>query len=721
MKGINTMKKLYSLIVILIASFTFSTGCLIDDSPVAVNTYSISEINSPASKYTISGIETGMKVHIGHDLPVTVTMSAEYNEDDVPMQFYLLNKTDVDEVEAGIGSIGDIRMYFIDRTQDTTIEHLLAGENTYQLVINIPANDARDEMTGDLMIGEYYVVCEVNKNEDAEIDPWIVYNKFDSIINPDNIIYVTSDYMSKPDLSIVAMDFTGGEEEPGDVLTFLDLLLDSLPGWDQVQFDSLPAINPIRITPSKADRTFIGTVQVRSSSSDALNVPMTFYMTNGTINIPLKIYDLDMGGYVDKYYIPILKANVTERVSIALMIPDDHDGTYLYPNYDAWPSSPSGALIAAYPVSAIRHTLPDYEGDKSIYKDYTWTIHAHVNPDGTITEKRFIDGQQGTYNNSGEANSEGNNELDQDMSIAFDYMEVEPNEGITVYPYDKMTGPGDTRAESDKQLVIFWDGLGWKVGDNTFGAQASIHEGAFFHNFSLYSLGVDVHGTVFNNNFYLVNAYCNAVCFPHDSGHTQFDIYVEAKRQVYFSDGGKGFSRNTWEYPITLYSKEYEKTKWIKCFKFTIKAGLDVVFTPGINLDLNIDGSLKMDKSASVVLSVFGDASISLLGLAGVGIYTYLDVLKLELIQSTRTETEYETPADELNSNIRGYLYRDVGIYLTGPTGYIDLYLEVNYLFDTKRWSWEIYSFSCDRVPIINFPLDDNNGARTTWMQYYHP
>jgi len=721
MNGIYIMKKLSSSIFVLIAFFALSTGCLIDDSPVAVNTYSISNINSPASKYDINGnvVPGDLKVHIGHDLPVTVTMTAQYNEDNVPMQFYLLNKSDVEEVDAGIGEVGDIRMYFIDRTPDTMIEHLLSGENTYQLVINIPADNARDEMTGDLMIGEFYVVCEVNKNEDADIDPWRVYNKFRDIINPDNIIYVTSDYMSKPDLSIVEMNFTGGEEEPGDVLTFLDLLLDKLPGWDQVNFDSLPAINPIRVTPSKTDRTFMGSIQVRSSSSDALNVPIEFSITNGTITVPLIIYDQDMGGYVDTYYIPILKANVTERVSLALMIPDDQDGNYLYPNYDSWPSSPTPADIAAYPITAIRHTFPDYNDEgNSVYRDYEWTIVGEVNPGGSINEARFISDQQGTYDNAGTASTAANNTMDQTMVIALESMEVEPNEGITMYPYDKKVTPDP---DNDKQLVIFWDGLGFKVGGSTFGATASMHEGAFFHNFSLYSLGVDVHGTVFTRNFYLINAYCNAVCFPKNSGDTQFDIYVEAKQQVYFSDGGQGFSSNTWEYPITLYSNEFEKSHWVYCFKFTLKAGIDIVFTPGIQLDLNYDGSLRMDKYASILGSVYADASASIAGLATVGLYTYLDVIKFELIQSTRTKTLITSFTEEPDK-IRGTLYRDFGIYLTGPAGYIDLYLEIDFFFFSKRWSWEIFSFSCDRVPIVQFALDPNSGTKwTNDMMFYQP
>ena len=686
------------------------TGCfLIDDSGVAKNTYSINGITTPVDETRTGGVNASgsaeRQVNIGHNLPVNITLDAEYAEDDVPVQIYLLNMNDIEEVQAGIGDAGDIRMYYIYQTENTTIDSLLAGTNTYLLSINIPADQAEDELTGDYKTGEFCVVGEVDKDGDAETDAYKVYRKFESRLSDnayrnDNTIFVTTVYTGKPDLSIVEMKFTGGDESPADVLTFLDLDLGNLPGADNftIQLDDdgeieNPLATPLHLSPSRTDRTFMGSIKLLSSSCDALNVPVVFTLERdadgeiGTaISIDLQIYDPEIGGWVETYYVPILQANVTERVNLALRIPDDGDEA------------------AEQDARGIREYIGD--GD-DVYKSYAFQVVGHINPDGSVDEARFMTSKEDNYVADGSNSKYGNNIAEQDMYIAVDRMEVEANEGIVMYPYEKKTDP----EKEDKQLVIFWDGFDYSVGDDDFGARAELHEGCLFMNFSLYSFGAYIGGSVFGRNMTLVNTYLNALCSPNRDKVSAYDFHVEAGGNTYLSDFDSGYASGKWEYPYTLYSKDFEKSFTYACFVFTVKAGIDLVINPGLSIDLESDGSLDTTKSLTFVASVDADASASLAGLASIGVYTYCDVLTLELEQSTGTKTELTTLLNDYNEEypaVKGYVYRNFGFYLTGPSGYLNLYLEIDFILFSKRWSWRMFSYSCPRIPLIEFNIYDN-------------
>lgn len=713
------MKYMRNLVLISAASLALFLGACIDDSAVAVNSYELKGIAAPVDRNRdgSGSFNTDRKVHIGHDLPVDIELTAEYNEEDVPVQVYLLNIDDIEEVEAGIGDVGDIRMYYIPRSSGTTIEQLQAGTNTYNLSINIPADDGRDEMTGDWKTGTFCIVGEVNKNDDAEIDAYAVYEKFknklaDATYRADNTIEVTTEYMSKPDLSIEYMDFTGGSDEALDVITYLDLDLSNLPGAEDFtidvpgfEFDS-PFENPIQIMPSPSDVTFMGCIHVLSSACDALNVPIKFSLVandsrlspNG-FEIPLKVYDIDMGGWVDTYYIPHMKANIKERVNFALRIPEASK-------------------------QSIRNAMGS--GD-DIYHSYNFQIKAQINPGGTITETRFLADKSGDYidggapyeNTSGpespsDSTTIANNFMTyNDFLINLETMEVKPNQGIKVYPYEVFLEEGeDVEKDHDMQLVIFWDGFQFKVGDSDFGARAQIHEGCFFRNYSLYSFGVGAFGNVFGNQYSLVDTYLNAVCTPHNSQRSAFDFHVEAMQKVYFSESALGYSNNDYSWPITLYSKEWSKEYWYYCFRFKIVAGIDVILTPGVRIDLYNDGSLNIDKYCNLVGALHADASASIAGLATLGLYTYCDVVTIEIIQSTGTKTKFGEITDidtgETSPAVQGTVYRDFGIYLTGPKGYVDLYFEIDFLLFTKRWSKEIFRYSSFRIPIWEFSIYSN-------------
>ncbi len=737
MKNINIV----ILFILCIAVFSFA-GC-IDDSPVKYNKYTIEGIQPPVPKQP--AVTGDRKVYIGHDLPVNITLTAKYDEDDVPIQVYLLNVDDVKEVESGIGFIGDIRMYYCQRTETTTIKKLLKGKHNYGLVINIPADDSKDELTGDFKTGIFYVVGEVNKNEDAEIDAYVVYEKFRDKLKEDDVIFIMTDYMNKPDLSVESMCFTGGNEDnPEDVLVWYNVDLTGLPGIENSGLTEDQMV--IVVEPSSKDRLFTGTVNVKSSASDALNVPIVFRLeaAAGTISVDLDIYDKSMGGWVSKYYIPLLKANVTERITLTLKLPDE-EGTYNYfSDYAGWPSDSSqsysdsecsGTYSSCYPLSEIRHSM-----GKLNYGDHDFKIKAVVNPDGEVTEARFIkpndvnaaydentdyDVNGDIYDESHPAptNTKENNEKSEGLTFVLEKVEVSPNEGIKAYPYCQLEDPDDPGDDADfeeyRTLVIFWDGFELNVGDGTFGANAEAHEGMFFYNFSLYSLGLHAYGSVFNYRLYLINTHLNAQSHPYDADNSGFEFHVECrnkegKSQVFLSEAGEGHSENTWEYPILLWSAEKEMEKWVYCFKFTLKAGVETVFTPGVNLNINQDGSLVVDKYASIRLSVYADASASIAGLATVGLYTYLDILTLSLIQSCYTTAELGT--GEYQGRIKGTVNRNVGVYLIGPKGYIDLYLEIDFIFFSKRWSWNIYSFTSFTVPLLEMDFA-GSGEYTWWIR----
>ncbi len=719
MKRVKTL-----LFLITVLTGPVFTGC-IDDSPVKYNTYGISAITPPVDR---QGVANEKRVHIGHDLPVNITLTATYDEADVPVQIYLLNVDDVGEVENGIGYVSDIRMYYCERTPNTTINQLRAGTNTYGLVINIPAEDSRDKLTGDFKTGTYYVVGEVNKNEDAEIDAYMVYQKFKDRLDEENKIVITADYMKNPDLSVESMSFTGGADNPEDVLVWYNVSLADLPGISNSSLT--PDEMLIIVEPSEKDRNFTGTIHVKSSASDALNVPLVFYLKDEaeTIDIQLEIYDQTMGGWVDEYYIPILKANTTERITLGLRIPEDSGPLNYFSNWDedVWGAESNKS---DYPLSQIRYAM-----GKEEYGDHPFKIVAKINPGGQITESRFI-----KANDSNDAYSESdyyeggdeysaskpapaitsdNNTMSESLTFTLEKVDVSPNEGIKTYPYVKM----DPKDPDYRSIVIFWDGLEFNVGGDMFGANAEAHEGMFFYNYSLYSLGIHVSGTVFKNTMFLVNTFLNAESHPYNEIESGFEFHIEGFNKVILSEAGQGFSNNRWEYPILIWGAEKSIVKWFYCFKFTLTGGIETWFTPGLNLDVNNDGSLVVDKTAELRGSAYADASASIAGLASVGLYTYLDVLTLNLIQSSYTTTEY----DSVNypGRVKGRLNREVGLYLTGPKGYIDLYFEIDFVFFSKRWSKQIYSYSSFTIPLLEMDFltsvetsDYENLTSTNWMR----
>ena len=77
-----------TLSLLFVALSVFFTAC-INDGPVKYNKFSIEKITTPVKAVTKSG-NSGKKVYIGHSLPVNVEITAEYADDNVPVQIYLL-------------------------------------------------------------------------------------------------------------------------------------------------------------------------------------------------------------------------------------------------------------------------------------------------------------------------------------------------------------------------------------------------------------------------------------------------------------------------------------------------------------------------------------------------------------------------------------------------------------------------------------------------------
>jgi hypothetical protein len=721
---------------------------MVEDSPVAYNTYnigtiapavpgtaSVTSIAAAGLKRSTSTITTTKKVHVGHDFPVNVTLTAEYEEDDIPLQFYLLNVDDVEEVESGTASAADMRTYYCEQTTQTTIAKLLKGENTYGCVLNIPADSSIDPLTGHTKTGVYYIVADANKYDSAEPDAYEIYQRSKDKLDENNTVMITTEYLSKPDLSIDSMDFTGGSDAPKDVMVFYDIDLSTLPGVNTGRDNAIP---PILVRPVQSSRYFTGTVNVRSSSCDALNVPITFSLKGKSavdgsdFNIPLMIYDEELKAYQTTYYIPILRANTSCMLSLGLMIPPDAtDKNYFSAAVGgvnmANVASFTTADIAKYPLSWLRYNL-GFGDDSYTYHDFS--IVAEVNSaydtngnlgEGLVTESRFIKPNTddkaydpASYVAAGDSKtlSSENNSVSETFSIKLEKMNVDANQGIQNYPYCKLEGT--EKVEEMKTVVIFWDGYAFSVGDTKFGGSAEIHEGMFFYNYSLYSMGCNVTGYLFNNPLVLVNTYLNAESHPYNSLSSNFVLNVEAGKRTFMADSGTGFQSRVWEHPIVLATGEKTMEKMLYFIKLTLIAGYDVCFTPGVSLDVNQDGSLKVSKYAGVLGSVHADASVSLAGLAGVGLYTWLDVLAIDLKQDTYTEVEHGTGLNE--NMVRGTLYRNCGLYLTGPKGYVNGYVQIKILFFKKRWEKQLFSFTSFRIPI--FELDfAGSGTQNYWQQ----
>jgi hypothetical protein len=706
----------------LFASLACSTGCLVDDSRVEYNTYKIGTISPQvdSESATVDGkTQTVKKVHVGHDFPINIELDAKYADSDVPLQYYLLNVDDVEEVEKGIGSESDIRTYYCERSTLTTIKSMKSGASTYGSVISIPADSAIDSLTGHYKTGVYYIVADANKYDNAEPDAMEIYRRSKDKLDENNKIMITTDFINLPDLSVEDMNFTGGSSDPKDVVVFYNINLANLPGGKQANAKN------IYLKPTEEHRYFSGTVSVKSSSCDSLNVPIKFTLqgTNSagtTIEIPLKVYDEELKAFQSIYYIPLLKANVAETLSLGLQIPDDSGTKNWFDDWDGFVTKypvVTQAVADLYPLSAMRHLMSQSPSDGEEY--FTFKIVANVNPSGSVKESRFVvpKDDDSTYTSSSYIKDGGtsattttdNNKVSQALKVKLEEMEVTTNDGIKQYPYCKL--PEASRSDSDKNLVIFWDGYGLNVGNSKFGAAAQMHEGMYFYNYSLYSLGLDITGSLFSNQITLVNTYLNAESHPYNAGVSGYDFHIEAGKKVYLSDAAEGFNEKTFEYPILL-SGGQDKSVETQVYFITLKltAGYEIYFTPGVDVAVKEDGALSISKFAKLQGSVHADASASIGGLATIGLYTYLDVLGLELRQNCYTTTQFNE-----KKQIMGTLNRDAGLYLKGPSGYINAYFEINFLFITKRWEKQIFSFTSFTVPI--FEVDFlGSGLGTTYQ-----
>lgn len=676
------------LSAVLFISF-FYTGCfLVDNSPVASNTYEILQTRALSTE-----------VHIGHDLPVSVTLKADYNETtEIPVQFYLLNKEDVKEVENGLGDTGDIRIYrpdvlTLDRVYSGTHEYTYeepAGNDTGQyndlnlFNLHIPADQSIDRLTGDHKIGTYYLVAVVDKDGKAEIDAYEIYKKLKGDGLQVTEITIPQEALLPPDLSYVAMNFTGDISDPKNAMTYMDVVVPDPNGFT------------ISMDPTEQDRTFTGNVTVRSSSKTSLNVPIRFELSNASLGftggsaIKPKIYDSEINGWVDIYYAAELKPNIDEDITVALKISDTD-------------------------ASAIKTALENKAtADGVTSLSTTWTLTAMVNDlDGAthpILERRYTMGSNRRLYDNNYGTSQ--------FKINYNRYEVAKNSGIVRYIPDDPAAPQGLIPDDgqNKVIVIFHDEFKKNVGSEKFGGGIWAYERAYFVNYSCYQTGVELDASLFGNSFKLVDINFDAFSFPKNAAASGYNFFVEAFGITVYQEGMQGHIERSWSFPIPLYTYGFEKKFKKFGVKFKIGISASVTLVPTISLWTYYDGALRMEKSIELMVSAQAaldvDASI-----VQFGIEAYLKVIGIELLQQIYTETDFrESPTNPGTEQVAGALYKKLGVYLNGPEGWLKLWVKVVFV----DFDWTVFSFTTfKRLPL--WEMETSGSGMWTNYQDYDP
>ncbi|HOO71813.1 MAG TPA: hypothetical protein PK926_08620 [Spirochaetota bacterium] len=683
------MNRLNTALLSLFAITLFAFSACIDQSDVEHNTYRIKSIEALNTE-TCSGTVVG---HIGHDVRTKLTMDVEYTENgEIPVQFYLLNKDDVEEVENGLGDRTDIRIY---RPDQVVLPGVLEGEHEYSddnadidtFVFNIPSDQAEDELTGDKKTGTYYVIAAVDKDDSAEIDAYELYRKNPSIAEE---IVIPTDDDEDPDLSVEDVDFAGDREDPKNIMTYIRVRVPDPNGFN------------IDVAPSERERRFTGNATIKSSKLrpggiSTINVPVRFEIniddpswTYGAIR-PL-VYDSDIDGWVEDYYIDELLPNTDEDVTVALQI-DETDAGHI--------------------MDFLTQKSEDQEnagGEPSV--STTWTVTAYVNylTNATypVPEKRYTTGSNDIT--SAHANNTGTC----DLIINFDVFDVEKNAGIRRYVPEDVDDPDNYgpvhplepweagySSSKKKVLVIFHDEFAKDVGSSNLGGGVWAYERAYFYKYSAYQTGVELDARLFGYYLRLVDVNFDAFSFPKNPDASGYNFYVEAAGRTVYQEGSLGHLKKIWSFPIPIwgYTKQKIYKKW--GMKLTTKIGVGVTLVPSLRLWTNYDGSLRFEKSLE--LQVYGTASAEFsVTVASCGINGYLKMIGVELLQQIYTETEIrnrrdpDTGAELLDSSgnpvgeeIAGALYKSLGVYLNGPEGWIQIWVKII----IKKYKWTMFSF----------------------------
>ena len=688
-------KKRTLLSAILSISF-FYTGCfLVDNSPVASNTYEVLQTQALSAE-----------IHIGHDIPVSITIKADYDETtEIPVQFYLLNKEDVEEVENGLGDTADIRIY---RPDVLTLDQVYAGSHEYAYEepagndtgeyrdlnlfnLHIPADQGIDKLTGDHKIGTYHLVAVVDKDGTADIDAYEIYKKMKDNSRQMAEVTIPQEALLPPDLSYVAMNFTGDMEDPKNAMTYMDVVVPDPNGFT------------ISIDPSEQDRIFTGNITVRSSSKTSLNVPIRFELSNESLGftggnvIKPQIYDNEIQGWMEVYYAAELKPNIDEDITVALKISETD-------------------------AAAIKTALADKAVADGVTRlSTTWTLTAMVNDtdDGAthpVLERRYTMGSNRRLYDNNYGTSQ--------FKITYDRYEVEKNAGIVRYvPYDPaMTIEEEVANHSvplegeNKVLVIFHDEFKKNVGSKKFGGGIWAYERAYFVNFSCYQTGVELDASLFGNSFKLVDINFDAFSFPKNAAASGYNFFVEAFGITVYQEGMQGHIERSWSFPIPLYTYGFEKK--FKKFGVKLKIGLSasVTLVPTISLWTYYDGALRMEKS--IELMVTGQAALDVdAAIVQFGIEAYLKVIGIELLQQIYTETDFQdSPTNPGTEQVAGALYKKLGVYLNGPEGWLKLWVKVVFV----DFDWTVFSFTTfKRLPL--WEMETSGSGLWTNYQDYNP
>ncbi|MBN2041774.1 MAG: hypothetical protein JW864_17190 [Spirochaetes bacterium] len=761
--------------ILLSLFFLLFTAC-IDNSPIKYNSYKINNITPPVDKQGTNSDEK--KVYIGHNLPVNVSLTTEYNESDIPLQVYLLNVDDVTDVEDGILPEEDIRMYFCHQTDNTNIEQIEAGTNTYGIVINIPADQSKDEFTDDFKVGTYYVLGEVDKNNEAEMDVYEVYQKFKDNLDEENTIVVASDYMSKPDLSVEDMNFTGTADDPRDSLIFYQLDLSQLPGAESANLGTM------YLQPTVSACAFTGSVDIKSSSNDSLNVPVRFYLTHENWadgeEITLEIYDEDMGGFVEEYYIPILRKNTQENINLQLRVPEDSGTINYFSNWDgstSYTDWENETNKANYPMFRLRYQMARLTADETdgTSEYYKFKLAAEVNPNGSVTESRFIKansdntvyteddydetGDEYTETSTGNVLTTANNTFEEVITLAAETVEVKANEGTQFYPCSAIDVNGDNNiddndcayANGERKLVIWWGGWEAGFGSSSFGGTIDAHAGMYFSNYSLLSVGagINLHIGDFVNpgkggGFSLDTGYridFNAESHPFDAEKSYYEFKILGTWFPFqgfilpavdvewgdsedwwsgyvsffaFKDSQTGFGEYDIETPVTIAKMEISLDTEAAGMgvEFTIKGGLGGIYIiPRTKMELNRDGSLRYDAGTAVTCGVEAEFGLS----APLNIASVGLEGGIDFFSfdfGIGLFTNAYYNQSTHPGEVRGTLGVGPEIKLTGPQGYLKMY--VNLLFNLARIEFPIISFQAIEVTLYEEPFTESE--KINWV-----
>jgi len=253
-------------------------GLIILSFTALILSYGCNDDGGEPYNFKLISIQTGADAYLGHLLPVTVTIKALSEVENLPVQFSFMKQSDVDSSPEQENENIDVLI-----SDSIIIPDVSAGENQYQVNIKVPAETGKT--------GNYYISAVIDPNEvveqkssdkinESESDMWAVVNLRD------------------------------------DYLLDTDLVVDSLVLSDDTVMLTKPSI------PTDPNiHAIMGTVTVKSANKRMLNTPISFVLTIPTAgDYPLSVWDDDIKGFSSYYYIAELRNDIPLSIPFSLKI-----------------------------------------------------------------------------------------------------------------------------------------------------------------------------------------------------------------------------------------------------------------------------------------------------------------------------------------------------------------------------------------------------------------